>query len=53
MNNPSTTMNNQGNTITQKEDKNSQETKVKVMEDCDLNDREFKIAFIAFIKKLQ
>lgn len=43
-NNSSNTMNNQGDLGTQKV--KSPETKLKVIEDCDLNDREFKIAKI-------
>lgn len=36
----------QGNMVTQKGHGSSPETKFKVMEDCDLNDREFKTAVI-------
>lgn len=32
-------MNNQDNTVTQKEDDNSPETKLKFLEGCDLNDK--------------
>lgn len=42
-----------GNTISQKWNDSSPETKLKVMEDYDLNDREFKIAVVKKLKKIQ
>ena len=39
--------------VSQKENGNSPETKVKVMEDYDLTDREFKIAVMKKLSKLQ
>ena len=39
-------MNNQGNEADQKGSKKSPENKLKDMEDCNLNDREFKIAVL-------
>lgn len=51
--NLSSTMSNHGNTISQKWNDSSPETKLKVMEDYDLNDREFKIAVVKKLKKIQ
>lgn len=45
-NKPPSTMNNQSNMVTQKENDNFSETKLKVMEDCDLNDKKFRITVI-------
>ena len=45
-NNSSSTMKNHSNTVSQKEDEYSSETKLKVMEYCDVTDREFKIVVI-------
>lgn len=42
-NKPSSTMNNHSNIVSQKESNSCPMTKLKVMENCDLNDREFKI----------
>ena len=39
-------MKNHSNTVSQKEDEYSSETKLKVMEYCDVTDREFKIVVI-------
>ena len=39
-------MKNLSNTVPQKENDNSPETKLKVTDDCDLSDKEFKIAVI-------
>ena len=44
---------NHSNSTPQKENDNSPETKLKVMEYCDLIDREFKIAIIKKLNKLQ
>lgn len=41
---PSSTMNNQGNMVAQKENDNFLKNKLEVMEQCDLNDKKFKIA---------
>ena len=45
-------MKNNDNMVSQKENGNSPETKVKVMEDYDLTDREFKIAVMKKLSKL-
>lgn len=45
-------MNNQGNKVIQKENEKSPENKLKDMEYCDLNDREFNIHNLIVIKKL-
>ena len=50
--NPSDTMNNQGNMVTQKEHDNSPETQLKVMEDCGLNVRECKTSVMNKFDKL-
>ena len=47
------TKNSHGNTISQKEKNSSPETKLKVMEDCDLTDREFKISVMKKFSVLQ
>ena len=52
-NNSSSTMKNLGHTEPQEENDNSPETKLKVMKDCDLTDREFKIAVVKKLNKLQ
>lgn len=52
-NNPSTTMSNQDNMVAQKENENFPEIKLKDMEDCDLNNRKFKIALIKRLKEIQ
>ena len=49
-NNSSSTVKNYSNVEGQKENENSPETKLEVMEDCDLTDREFKIVVM---KKLR
>ena len=46
-------MKNHGNTLSKKENDNSPETKLKVMDDCNLIDREFKIAVIKKLNELQ
>ena len=46
-------MNNHSSTVLQKENYNSLETNFKVMENCDLNDREFKIAVIKKLNMIQ
>lgn len=51
--NPSSTMNNHSKMASQKENDNSPETKLKVMEDSDLNDREFKIAVMKQFNEIQ
>ena len=45
-NNSLSTVKNQSNTVLQKEDDNSSENKLKVMEDYDATDTEFKIVVI-------
>lgn len=50
-NNSLNTVNNPGNTGTQKENEESPE--IKVMEDRDLNDRKFKIAVMKKLNKIQ
>ena len=45
-NNLISSMKNLSNTVPQKENDNSPETKLKVTDDCDLSDKEFKIAVI-------
>ena len=45
-NNSLSTMKNQSTTVSQKEDDNSSETKLKVMKGCDVTDIEFKIVVI-------
>lgn len=39
--NPSSTTNNHSNMVSPKQNNNSSETKLKMMEDCDQNDTEF------------
>lgn len=51
-NNPLTTINNQDNMVTQKENK-SPEINLRVMEDCDLHDKEFKIAVMKKLNRIQ
>ena len=46
-------MKNYGNMVSQKENDKSPATKLEVMEDCDLTDREFKIAVTKKLNKLQ
>lgn len=46
-------MNNQGNKEVQKENEKSSESKLKDIEDCDLNDREFKIAVLKKLNEMQ
>lgn len=46
-------MNNHGNTVSQKENDNSPETKLKATKDCYLNDRQFRIAVIKKLNKIQ
>ena len=46
-------MNNQGNEADQKGSKKSPENKLKDMEDCNLNDREFKIAVLKKLNEIQ
>ena len=46
-------MKNYGNMISQKESGNSPETKLEVMKDCNLTDREFKIAVMKKVNELQ
>lgn len=46
-------MNNQCNVGAKKEDEKSPETKLKIMEDSDLNDREFKIALMKTLNDIQ
>ena len=46
-------MKNHGNVVSQKENDNSPETKLKATEYCNLNDREFKIAVMKKLNKLQ
>ena len=53
LSNPSNTMNNQGNIGAQKENEKSPEAKLQVMEDCDLNDREFNIAVSNKLSEIQ
>ena len=45
-NNSLSTVKNHNNTVSQKEDDNPSETKLEVMEGCDVADREFKIVVI-------
>lgn len=46
-------MNNQGNKDVQEENEKSQETKLEAMEDCNLNDREFKMAIMKKLNEIQ
>lgn len=46
-------MNKVGNTEAQKQNEKSLEIKLKVMEDCDLNDREFENAVMKKLKRIQ
>ena len=46
-------MKNHSNTIPQKENDSSPETKLKVMKYCNLTDREFKIAILKVHKEIQ
>lgn len=46
-------MNNQGNKEVQKENEKSPESKLKDIEDCDLNDRELKIAVLKKLNEMQ
>ena len=46
-------MKNHGNTISQKENDNSPEIKLKITEVCDITDRECKIAVMKKLNKLQ
>lgn len=48
---PSSTMNNQGNMVAQKENDNFLKNKLEVMEQCDLNDKKFKIAVMKKLNK--
>ena len=52
-NNSAITIKNHGNIVSQKENDNSTETKLKVKEDCDLTDKEFKIAIMRKLSELQ
>ena len=52
-NNSSNTMKNYSNTLAQKENDNSVETKPEVTEDCHLTDRECKIAAMKKLNELQ
>ena len=52
-NNMSDTINNHSSTVLQKENYNSLETNFKVMGNCDLNDREFKIAVTKKLNVIQ
>ena len=52
-NKSSRTMKKHSNTVPQKENDNSPETKFKVMEYCYLTDREFKIAVMKKLNELQ
>ena len=52
-NNSASTKESHGNMTSQKENKNSPETKQKVIRDCDLTDKEFKIAVMKKLKELQ
>lgn len=45
-------MNKQGNTVSQKENDNFPETKLRAMENCDINDRAFKIAIIKKLNRI-
>ena len=46
-------MNNQGNMGTQKENEEAPKTNSRVMEDCDLNDIEFKISVMKKLGEIQ
>lgn len=51
--NPSRTVNNHGNMVSQKENNNFPGTKLKVTKDCYLNDRKFKIAVMKKLSEIQ
>lgn len=51
--NSSSTIKNHSNTVSEKENGNFPETKLKVTEYCDLTDRKLKIAVLKKVKKLQ
>lgn len=52
-NNSVSTLKNYGNKVPQKENDNCPETKLKVLEDCDLTDREFKIFVMKKLNELK
>lgn len=52
-NNSSSTLKNHSNVVSQKENENSPEIKLKVMEDYHLTDREFKTTVMKKLNKLQ
>ena len=45
-------MKNHGNMVSQKENGNSQKTKLKVMKECELTDRELKISVMKELHEL-
>ena len=51
--NSRSTKKNDSNTASQKENNNSPEIKLKAMEDCDLADKQFKIAVMRKLNELQ
>ena len=52
-NNTSSTMKSYGNIVSQKENDNSLEIKLKVIDNCAIADREFKIAVMKKLNELQ
>ena len=52
-NNSSSTMKNYSNTVPQKENDNSPGTKLEIMVDLNLTDREFEIAVMKKLRELQ
>lgn len=52
-NNSVRTLKNYGNKVSQKENDTCPETKLKVLEDCDLTDREFKIFVMKKLTELK